>query len=391
MAPFSVQIFNNIAQEGLSLLDDRGYKQTENPLEADAILLRSQNLHNVTLAKNIKAVARAGAGTNNVPVDKLTEYGIVVFNTPGANANAVKELVISCFVMASRNLFPAIDYVRELDAHGLSNLEQVKKQFKGFELKDKTLAIIGLGAIGCQVANSAIDLGMKVKGFDPKLTIERALSLSSKVHAAGTVEECIQDADLITIHVPLLKETEHLINTDTIAKMKPQATVLNFARGELVNPSAIKEALKAGKISSYISDFPEATLLNTPNCYFLPHLGASTNESEVNCAVQAIEQLQTFLETGQIKNSVNFPNIALRPNQNNYRLFIANKNVPGALSDIMQRLAEDRLNIVDMINQSLKEVAVTLIDVDKTINPSIIESIQSLPSVLRAYAIPREA
>lgn len=387
MSAFLVHIFNNIAQEGLDVLREHSVEIINDEHKADAILLRSQSLRSFRPGKTLKAIARAGAGTNNIPVEDMTKHGVVVFNTPGANANAVKELVISCLIMGSRNLFPAVNFVKDLNEEDTVKIEEVKKQFKGFELKGKKLGVIGLGAIGSMVANTAIDLGLEVNGYDPMLTIERALNLSPRVNAVGSLSECISQCDFITLHAPLVKDTTSLINSELLKQMQDDVILLNFARDELVDASAIKSALLNSEIGAYISDFPNKTLLGTPNCHFLPHLGASTVESEVNCAVQAAEELVDFIENGHIRNSVNFPNIQLRRVEGAHRLVILNENVPGALSDIMKLVADDRLNITDMINQSRNDVAATLIDTDKPINPDLITMLEDLPSVIRCYAI----
>lgn len=387
MSANSVHIFNNIAQEGLDIIQQNELDISKDLLSSRAILLRSHSLHQVKVARELRVIARAGAGTNNIPVDRMTEQGVIVLNTPGANANAVKELVISCFVMASRNIFSAVNFIQDLAENDLDRIEDIKKQFKGFELHGKTLGVIGLGAIGSLVANAAIDLGLEVRGYDPMLTIERALHLSSKIEAVGSIQECVGQCDFITLHAPLIKDTTSLINREVISWMQPGAILLNFARDELVDSAAVKSALINRDLGMYVSDFPNRELLGTQNCHFLPHLGASTKESEINCAIQAAQQLCDFLKNGHIKNSVNFPEIKLARQSNTYRLMILNKNVPGALSDVMQAVANDRLNVIDMINQSKKEVAATLIDTDKPINPELIRLINDIDSVIRCYTI----
>ncbi len=307
----TIKTLNNIAETGLNVFNNDQYKIDNNSENPDAIMLRSFNMHSLEFDKNLKAIARAGAGVNNIPVDKCTEQGIVVFNTPGANANAVKELVLTSLMASSRNLFEGITWTKTLEGEGEQIpklVEAGKKQFVGKEIKGKTLGVIGLGAIGAHVANDALELDMDVIGFDPFISVDTAWNLSRKVQRAMTIEQLFANADYITVHVPLTDGTKGMFNEETFSIMKDGVHILNFSRGELVNEQDMEAALESGKVGKYITDFPNENVLKMKNVVAIPHLGASTTESEENCAIMAARQLKDFLETGNIKNSVNFPN-----------------------------------------------------------------------------------
>ena len=350
-----VQTLNKIASQGLDLLTHDKYEVASEFSSPDAIVLRSFKMHDMELPSSLKAIARAGAGTNNIPIDKCSDHGIVVFNTPGANANAVKELVLTGMLISARNLVNGVNWVQQIADQGdkvPALVEKGKSQFAGSELKGKTVGIIGLGAIGAMVANDALALGMKVIGYDPYISVDAAWELSSKVKKSTGLETLLKEVDFITIHVPLLPSTKEMFNAEKFAMMKDGVSIMNFARGGLVDNDAIKVALKSGKVSSYVTDFPDADLLGVDGIIPIPHLGASTSESEENCALMACEQIKDFLETGNIQNSVNFPNCALPMKEGYSRLIIANKNIPNMISEITTLLAENSINIGDMLNKS---------------------------------------
>jgi len=381
---FRIQTIDNISPVGLKKLPRENYEIASEIQHPDVILLRSSNIHDLAIPSSLKAVGRAGAGVNNVPVDKLTQLGIPVFNAPGANANAVKELVIAGMLMVCRNICVGWDYVRQIegDDHALhQQVEKNKKQFVGFELQGKTLGVIGLGAIGVRVANAAIALGMDVIGHDPEITVQRAWELSSAVQQANSVDEVIRHADFITVHVPLVDETQHLINASRLKIAKPTAVLLNFSRQGIVDDSALLEALTANKLYGYVTDFPSKQLLNNPRVIVLPHLGASTKEAEENCAVMVAEHIRDFLEKGHIRCSVNFPNVAM-PKNGKQRLTIANANVPNMVAQISARLAAANINIADLLNKSRGNVAYTVIDVNEDIPLKIIDDIRQIAGVL---------
>jgi D-3-phosphoglycerate dehydrogenase len=351
------------------------------------VLVRSADLHKVELPDTVLAVARAGAGTNNIPVAELSQRGIVVFNTPGANANAVKELVVAGMLLAARNLVPAAAFAAGLtgtDAEINEATEKGKKAFVGFELPGKTLGVIGLGAIGVQVANVARSLGMRVLGFDPQITIHHAWALSSDIERAATLEDVFAGADLVTVHVPLVDATKKLVNTDRLALMKPGAVLLNFSRAGIVDETAVLAALETGALRSYVCDFPSAALSGNSKVVALPHLGASTGEAEDNCAVMAAEQLAAYLADGEIRNSVNFPEASLRRAPGTTRLAIANSNVPNMVGQISTLLADAGLNIADLLNTSRGGLAYTLIDVDGDLSDLVMAQIRSIVGVLAA-------
>lgn len=382
---FNILTLNKIAKCGLDQLNDN-YKITDDAnVDADGIILRSFKMHDMELPESLKAVARAGAGTNNIPIDKCSEKGIVVFNTPGANANAVKELVIAGMLLASRDVIGGVAWANTLTGDDVDKqVEKGKSNFAGCEIKGKTLGIIGLGAIGILVANAAYALGMEVIGYDLYLSVDSALKLSRHVKKANSPEEVYAAADYITIHVPLMDSTRNTINAETIAQMKDGVIILNFARGGLVNNADIKKALADGKVAKYVVDFADSETVNQPGIINIPHLGASTAESEDNCAVMAAQELADYLENGNILNSVNFPNCSL-PEDNIGRIAIAHKNIPNVIAKFTEALSS--VNISDMINKSKGELAYTIINTDHAIPAEAIEKLNQIDAVIRVRVI----
>ena len=382
---FNILTLNKIAKCGLDQLNDN-YKITDDAnVDADGIILRSFKMHDMELPESLKAVARAGAGTNNIPIDKCSEKGIVVFNTPGANANAVKELVIAGMLLASRDVIGGVAWANTLTGDDVDKqVEKGKSNFAGCEIKGKTLGIIGLGAIGILVANAAYALGMEVIGYDPYLSVDSALKLSRHVKKANSPEEVYAAADYITIHVPLMDSTRNTINAETIAQMKDGVIILNFARGGLVNNADIKKALADGKVAKYVVDFADSETVNQPGIINIPHLGASTAESEDNCAVMAAQELSDYLENGNILNSVNFPNCSL-PEDNVGRIAIAHKNIPNVIAKFTEAVSS--VNISDMINKSKGELAYTIINTDHAIPAEAIEKLNQIDAVIRVRVI----
>jgi len=384
-----IKTYNNISPVGLSRLPADFYEVGPDVAGAEAIILRSANLHEETIPETVKAIGRAGAGVNNIPVDDMTQRGIAVFNAPGANANAVKELVIAGLLLGCRNICQAWDYVNQLDAddESLKKLvEDGKKKFAGFELPGRTIGVVGLGAIGRSVANVCLSLGMDVIGYDPSLTVEGAWKLSSSVQRARDMKEVLRASDFITFHVPLNKHTRDMIDMETIGSMKPGMTVLNFARDGIVNDQAAVQALEDGQMHAYICDFPSNVLKDNPKVIALPHLGASTREAEENCAIMVADEIRDYLENGNVVNSVNFPEVVM-PRGADHRLAIANLNVPNMLGQISTLLANAGINISDMINQSRGDLAYTLVDADTTIPASVVEAIDAIDGVLFARTI----
>ena len=382
---FNILTLNKIAKCGLDQLNDN-YKITDDAnVDADGIILRSFKMHDMELPESLKAVARAGAGTNNIPNDKCSEKGIGVFNPPGANANAVKELVIAGMLLASRDVIGGVAWANTLTGDDVDKqVEKGKSNFAGCEIKGKTLGIIGLGAIGILVANAAYALGMEVIGYDPYLSVDSALKLSRHVKKANSPEEVYAAADYITIHVPLMDSTRNTINAETIAQMKDGVIILNFARGGLVNNADIKKALADGKVAKYVVDFADSETVNQPGIINIPHLGASTAESEDNCAVMAAQELADYLENGNILNSVNFPNCSL-PEDNIGRIAIAHKNIPNVIAKFTEALSS--VNISDMINKSKGELAYTIINTDHAIPAEAIEKLNQIDAVIRVRVI----
>jgi D-3-phosphoglycerate dehydrogenase / 2-oxoglutarate reductase len=384
----NIQIYNKIADCGISLFDKAQYTLGDLP-SPDAILLRSHALTLDQIPASVKAIARAGAGTNNVPVAAMTERGIPVFNTPGANANAVKELVIAGMLLSARHLCQAWQFTQTLSGDKAAyneTVEAAKKQFKGFELPGRTLGIIGLGAIGVKVANTAIALGMRVIGYDPAITVRRAWELSSQVEQSTHLDDLMKQSDFISVHVPLMEQTKNLIDKSRLAHTRPGTILLNFSRAEIVNEEDVKQALLNKQLASYVCDFPSPSLQGLDQVITLPHLGASTEEAEDNCAVMAVEQLRDFLEHGQIRNSVNFPEIHL-PRQGATRLCITNANVPNMVGQISTILGNAGLNIVEMLNKSRGDIAYTLIDVNAAVPPSVVEQFDAIEGILNIRVI----
>jgi len=381
---YKIQTLNNISAEGLQRLPRDRYEVGPEISQPDAILVRSAKMHDMALPDSVLAVARAGAGVNNVPVATLSKRGIPVFNAPGANANAVKELVVAGMLLGARNLCQAWEFVGKLTEEGPAldkAVEAGKKQFVGFELPGRTLGVIGLGAIGVQVANAALALGMRVVGFDPQLTVERAWQLSSAVEQARNLDELFSRADFVTVHVPLVDATRGLINEARIRLMPKKAIVLNFSRGEIVDEAAIISALGDGRLTAYICDFPSRGLIGNPRVIALPHLGASTHEAETNCAVMVVDNLRAYLEDGVIRHSVNFPEADV-PRTGSHRVTIANANVPNMVGQISTCLGDAGLNIADLLNKSRGEIAYTIVDLDGKTTDSTLARIRSIPGVL---------
>ena len=356
----------------------------------DAILLRSFKMHDMEIPASLKAVGRAGAGTNNIPVDKMSAKGIPVFNAPGANANAVKELVVAGMLLACRNICQAWDFARNQegdDATINKAVEAGKKNFAGFELPGRTLGVVGLGAIGVHVANVALSLGMKVVGYDPSITVQSAWRLSAEAKQAHNVDELFAQSDFVTFHVPLIDATKNILNADRIARMKKDAVILNFARGGIVDDAAVVKALDAGKLYAYVCDFPSNLLKNHPRTITLPHLGASTEEAEVNCAVMVADQVRDYLENGNIRNSVNFPEVNMPRSETGTRIGVVNSNVPNMVGQISTALAKANLNIIDMLNKSRGDVAYTLIDIEGKIPDNVVKEIAGIKGVLNVRVI----
>lgn len=387
---FRILTLNNIATVGLDRLPREKYEIASEIGHPDGVILRSFNMHDMELPETVRAVARAGAGVNNIPVGKMSERGIPVFNAPGANANAVKELVLAGMLLASRNIVQAWDYARQLDGDDASINEAVeagKKRYVGFELPGKTLGVVGLGAIGVQVANSALDLGMNVLGFDPQITVERAWQLSSNVDQALSLDELCAHSNLITVHVPLVDATRGVISAERIRLMPKGSVILNFSRDGIVDEAAAIKALDDGHLHAYVTDFPSRELLKHPKVIALPHLGASTLEAEENCAVMVANQLRDFLENGNIRHSVNFPDVKMPRTEGAYRLAVANANVPNMVGQITTQLAEAGLNIIDLINKSRGEVAYTLVDVEAPIPQATLDTIRNIEGVLNVRSL----
>lgn len=385
---YNIQMLNKIAPCGTNLLDKAKYNvslEAENP---DAIMVRSAVMHDMEFGDNLLAIARAGAGVNNIPIDKCSENGIVVFNTPGANANAVKELAVCSLFLASRKIVDGIAWAQSLkdsDGDVAKAVEKGKSAYVGPEIMGKKLGVIGLGAIGAMFANAALDLGMEVYGCDPYLTVEAAWSLSKGVKRA-TNEEIFEKCDYISIHVPSNPATKGMINAETLASMKDGVRILNLARADLVNVFDIKAALESGKVASYVVDFPTAEVLGVPGIITIPHLGASTPESEDNCAVMAAVELRDFIELGNIKNSVNYPNVAL-PATENVRIAILNKNVPTMLQQITDVIASENINIINMANASKKDNAYTLVEIGGDISDSAVAKLSTIDGVAKVRVI----
>ncbi len=386
---YKIVIHNNVSKTGLDLLQDKKYLvgDHQNP---DAILLRSHNLHALRVNKNLAAVGRAGAGVNNIPVANLSKAGIPVFNTPGANANAVKELVLAAILITARNVVPAVNYVEGLKTTEPSLKDEVeiaKKNFSGFELPGRKVGVIGLGKIGSLVASACVKLGMHVVGYDPTITIDSAWGLSTDVKRAKSLDEVVSGADFLTVHVPLVEGTKNLLSKSVMSKLKSGATIMNFSRDGIVDNEAVIDMIAAGKLAGYVCDFPKPELLRVPEVICLPHLGASTVEAEENCAVMVVQQLKDYLENGNILNAVNFPDVQME-RESHYRLGIANENVPNMVGQISTLLAENNLNIHNMVNKSRANVAYTLVDVDSSVGKGTLDSISAVKGVLGVRYLP---
>jgi D-3-phosphoglycerate dehydrogenase / 2-oxoglutarate reductase len=389
---YHILTYNQISAHGLHRFPSARYTVGKTVEHPDAIVLRSHDLRTTPIPATVKAIGRAGSGTNNIPVADMSKRGVPVFNAPGANANAVKELVFAALLLAARNVVPALRYVTNLDS-GAADLEQRveegKKSFAGVELPGKTLGIIGLGAIGSLVADTAIKLGMKVTGFDPEITVDAAWRLPSSVRRAHSIEELLKQSDFVTLHVPLLPVTRHLIDEKRLSVMKGGASLLNFARDAIVDEQAVVAALRTHRLKYYLCDFPSAALLREPGVAALPHLGASTEEAEENCAIMVVDQVREFLDNGVIANAVNFPNVDMS-RESPFRVAIANANVPNMVGQISTAMAKAGLNIHNMLNKSRGEMAYTLVDVDSPIQPAVIDAISAIDGVLSVRAIPAE-
>jgi len=390
MNTFRILTLNNISVRGLERLPRDHYEVASEFANPDAIIVRSADMHRMELPASLKAVGRAGAGTNNIPVAALSKRGIPVFNAPGANANAVKELVIAGLFLAARNICQAWEYVRGLslsDARLDAAVEAGKKKFVGYELPGRTLGVVGLGAIGVEVANAAHALGMRVLGFDPKITVQRAWQLSSGVEQALSLDDLFSRSDMVSVHVPLLEDTRNLINAARLNLFKKDGVILNFSRAGIVDEAAVLEALNADALRAYICDFPSARSKDHPKVVALPHLGASTGEAEENCAIIVADTLRDFLENGNVRHSVNFPEAIMPRAPGVSRLAIANENVPNMVGQISTALAAANLNIADLLNKSRGELAYTLIDVDGSISESVIGALQGIEGVLAIRAL----
>ena len=384
-----IQTYNNISVKGLEQFSRTHYEVASEMGHADAILLRSHKLATAEITNTVKAIARAGAGVNNIPVDFCSEQGIPVFNTPGANANAVKELVLTALLLASRGIVKGINFVNTQDHISDKSafnqmLEKEKKRFSGQEIQGKVLGVVGLGAIGSKVADMALKLDMQVLGYDPAISVDAAWRLSSQVKKVDNLQSLLSACDYITLHLPAIDATRHTINKDALSSIKPGAKLLNFAREEVVDSEAIIEALDANRLGMYITDFPSPKLIGREDVLLMPHIGASTAEAEENCAVMAANQLQDFLENGNIKNSVNFPALYLERSAG-YRIGFANMNVPKVLSSVLNIFADNNINVIDMLNKSRNNIAYNLIDLDKQATDKLIQEIDKVEGVIRVH------
>jgi D-3-phosphoglycerate dehydrogenase len=388
--PLQVLVLNQISERGLQRLPAPRYQVGKSVGAPDAVLVRSADMHALDIPASVLAIARAGAGTNNIPVKAMSARGVPVFNAPGANANAVKELVLAGMLLAARNLPPALRFVESLDAGARdldAQVEDGKKAFAGFELAGQTLGVIGLGKIGCLVAHAAIQLGMDVMGHDPEITVDAAWSLPSQVRKAGSVNDVLRSAQFVSLHVPLMDATRHLVNADNLRLVKPGAVLLNFSREGVVDDAAVLRALDAGTLGRYVCDFPNGTVLRHPGVIALPHLGASTREAEENCAVMVADQLRDYLEHGNVVNAVNFPAVTM-PRESAFRVGIANANVPNMVGQISTAMAQAGLNIHNMVNKSRGEMAYTLVDVDSPVGEGVLAAIRAIDGVLAVRYLP---
>ena len=387
---FPIRTYNAISPAGLGRFDTKRYSVTSEEGQPLGVLLRSYKLKNDDIPSSVLAVGRAGAGTNNIPIAKLTERGIVVFNTPGANANAVKELICAGLMMSSRDIFGGlklVDGLIDISPDDLDPLlESEKKKYAGSEVFGKTLGIVGLGAIGSLVANMALDLGMRVVGYDPAISVEAAWRLSSTVEKMANLDSLLRESDFVTLHLPATDATKNMMNAESISMMKPGAKLLNFARKEIVNSPDISNALESGILSCYVTDFPVPELIGNPRALLMPHIGASTLEAEDNCAIMAADQLIDYIEHGNIRNSVNFPNTSM-PRGSDHRLTIINSNVPKVLSSVLSEISETAANVIDLVNQSRNEIAYNIIDIDQPVSMELLHKIRALEGVLKARSL----
>ena len=386
---YRIQCLNNISERGLSVFRDQGYELGESILDGDAIVLRSHKLNVEEINSEVLAIGRAGAGVNNIPVEVCTEKGVVVFNTPGANANAVKELVLAGLLLSVRGVSEGINFVQKLDINNDKKemnkiVESSKKVFKGTELRGKTLGVLGLGAIGSMVAETALNLGMKVIGYDPALSVEAAWKLSSQIERIDNLPGLFSGADIVTLHIPASKETMGIVDKHLLNNFKDSGVLLNFSREEIVDEKGVRESLASGKVKKFISDFPTPSMLGLENVIFMPHLGASTSEAEENCAFMVASQITEFLQNGNIKNSVNFPEVNLERTRGSFRLAVVNRNVPKILGSVLSALAEKNINVLDMLNKSKDEIAYNLIDIDTKVSDQLLAEISRIDGVVSA-------
>ncbi len=387
---FKILTLNNISVTGLDRLPRENYEIASEIQHPDAVLVRSFKMHDWDVPESLQAIGRAGAGVNNIPVEEMTTRGIPVFNAPGANSNAVQELVLTGMLLSARNICPAWEFAKQLEGDDSEISKQVeagKKNFVGFELPGKTLGVIGLGAIGIKIANTAIALGMRVIGYDPKITVQGAWKLSHEVEQASSVDDLLSHCDFVTFHVPLVDATKNMINTERLANMRDNVTILNFARSGIVNDEAVVAALDSGKVHAYVCDFPNNLLKQHPKVIALPHLGASTMEAEDNCAIMVAEQVKDYLENGNITNSVNFPSIKMRKQADQFRLTVAHENIPNILSSVTNAIAKVDINIVDMLSKSLNDAAYTLIDIEAPLAESTQDEIKAIEGVLNVRCL----
>ncbi len=389
---FKIQTLSRIAEKGLDLLSRDNYDVANDINNPDAILVRSTKMHDMEMEENLKAIARAGAGVNNIPVDKCTEKGIVVFNTPGANANGVKELVIAAFLLSSRNIIPAVEWANSLIGKGdevPALIEKGKKNFVGTEISGKKLGVIGLGAIGTLVANAAEELGMNVMGYDPFISVDSAWNLYKSVTRAKSLDMLLEECDYITLNLALTEKTKGMINADKFSIMKKGVRIVNMARGGLIDTDALKEAIENGTVDNYVTDFPDEELLKMDKVIGIPHLGASTVESEENCAVMAVKQVKDFLEKGNIVNSVNYPECEMEFTSDT-RILITNKNIPKMVNQITSILADHQINISEMINRNKGEYAYNIIDVEKNVPEDVISELKDIDGVITVRLINKQ-
>jgi len=377
-----------MAPEGLDVFGNGDYHLGDEVTAPDAILLRSFNMHEMDIPESVKAIGRAGSGVNNIPIDKLSKLAIPVFNAPGANANAVKELALAAILITARNIHRAIDYIHNLkSSDNLKNdIESAKKQYVGYELPNKTLGVIGLGSIGVKIANAGYDLGMKVLGFDPMITVNNAINLVPGVKKQDALSEILKNVDILTIHIPYKNETKDFISMNEINLMKNTATIINLSREEIVNTDAVIEALENKKLDTYVTDFPNESLIGNPDVLLLPHLGASTKEAEANCAVMVANSIKSYLENGDIINSVNFPDVSL-VKDTKYRLTITNLNKPNIVGQFTSLLGKENININDLSHKNFKNIGYTILNLDKSISQKVIEQIQQIDGVIKTNII----